>query len=450
MQRRIEDIIDGTMQKMRAYGLSESTIHQYYRGFFKGIIQYCHEHNDGNYARNLLNIFAKNAEKRLKGGLIKKRHYHSIIRTIHYLNSFAETGDVDFKRFVHGKKYLPMKKHVDLIERILENTELNEGFKYKLRCCMRHFLCYIEELDVEIMQLTDEVVRGFIHKAAETNKRSMEYIIYSVNLICGYLRDNHFIDLNRDFHYLTPKANPTRLIAPYTQDEICRMIQAIDPGAIAAKRDKALLLTAFNTGLRGIDIVKLKLTDIDWRKGEISIVQGKTQSFLMLPINGTVMNAIADYILMERPECNFSEVFIRAISPHVPLKGTSALDGIVESLCRKAGIDKIPYRSFHSIRRAFATELSIAEIPLTSVSQMLGHRSIDSDRPYLSFNRRHTSMCATGFSEIPLSHGIYAGLQRGGLVGVIDKQGKDTECASLNHLIPMRFSEIPLRGGVFA
>ena len=65
-------------------------------------------------------------------------------------------------------------------------------------------------------------------------------------------------------------------------------------------------------------------------------------------------------------------------------------------------VSKMPYRSFHSIRRAFATELSIAEVPLTSVSQMLGHLSIDSDRPYLSFNRRQTLLCATGFCEIPL------------------------------------------------
>jgi integrase len=228
------------------------------------------------------------------------------------------------------------------------------------------------------------------------------------------------------------------------------MIQAINPDAITAKRNKALLLTAFNTGLRGIDIVKMKLRDIDWKKGEIRIVQSKTQNPLTLPINGTVMNAIADYILRERPDCSSSEVFIRAVSPHVPLKGTSALDGIVESLCRKAGVGKKPYRSFHSIRRAFATELSMAEVPLTSVSQMLGHQSIDSDRPYLSFNRRQTSFCATGFCEIPLNRGIYASSKQGefdnGSIGRI----KVTECPSLSRLLPMGFSAVPLRGGVFS
>ena len=450
MQQRIEDIVDGTMQKMRDYGLSESTVHQYYRGFCKGIIQYCHEHGDGSYARNLLDILLKKKKKRFEDGLIKQHHYRSIIRTIHYLSTYAGEGEVDFKKLVQGKKYIPFKKHLKLIDQILEGTGLNEDFKYKLHCYMRHFFCFIEALGIEIAQLTDEAVREFIHEAAKTNRGSMEYITYSVKLICRYLNDNRLANLSSDFHHLVPKANPVRLIAPYTQDEISRMVQAIDPEAITAKRDKALLLTAFNTGLRGIDIVRLKLTDIDWKKGEIRIVQSKTQNPLTLPINGTVMNAIADYILEERPNCNFSEIFIRAISPRMPLKGTSALDGIVENLCQRAGVGKKPYRSFHSIRRAFATELSIAEVPLTSISQMLGHQNIDSDRPYLIFNRRQTSFCTTGFCEIPLNRGIYAGLKQGELNNGNIERRKVTECPSLSRLLPMGFSTVPLRGGAFS
>ena len=450
MKRRIEDIVEGTIQEMKAYGLSESTVRQYYRGFCKGIIQHCNEYGYGIHAKNLLENYAQNAEKRLKDGLIKQHHYRTIIRTIHYLNSYAETGEVDFKKLGQGKKYVPIKKHLDLIEQILEGIGLSENFKYKLHCCMRHFFCFIEALGIEIAQLTDAAVREFIHEAAETNTGSMEYITYSVNLICRYLNDNRHADLNGDFNYLVPKSNPVRLIAPYTQDEISRMIKAIDPGAVAAKRDKALLLTAFNTGLRGIDIVRLNLTDIDWKKREIRIVQSKTKNPLTLPINGTIMNAIADYILEERPNCDSSKVFIRALSPHTPLKGTSALDGIVENLSLKAGISKKPRRSFHSIRRAFATELSIAEVPLTSVSQMLGHESIDSDRPYLSFNRRQTSVCATGFCEIPLNRGIYAGLKQCEFDSGSIARIKVSECPSLSQLLPMGFSAVPLRGGAFS
>ena len=80
-------------------------------------------------------------------------------------------------------------------------------------------------------------------------------------------------------------------------------------------------------------------------------------------------------------------------------------------------IDKIEYRSFHSLRRAFGTELAIAEIPITSISQMLGHRDMSADKAYLSFNNTQTSLCASDFSEVPITKGIYAfctGVEEGG------------------------------------
>lgn len=90
---------------------------------------------------------------------------------------------------------------------------------------------------------------------------------------------------------------------------------------------------------------------------------------------------------------------------------------MVDKYCRLASIDKIEYRSFHSLRRAFGTELAIAEIPITSISQMLGHRDMSADKAYISFNNTQTSLCASDFSEVPITKGVYAfctGVEEGG------------------------------------
>ena len=81
---------------------------------------------------------------------------------------------------------------------------------------------------------------------------------------------------------------------------------------------------------------------------------------------------------------------------------------MLDKYCRKASIEKKRFRSFHSLRRAFGTELAIAEVPVTSISQMLGHKDMSSDKAYLSFNRTQTSLCAADFSEVPITKGIYA------------------------------------------
>lgn len=382
MQQRIEDIVNGLLEKMRAHGLSDSTVNQYQRGFCKRIMRYCHEHGDGCYSSSVLDAFLSSVKKQLKEGEIQLHHYQTTERTVRYLKDYAESGNVNFAIVVNTRKYNPNKKHLNLIEQILKETDLQEKFKNRLHCCMRHFFVFVESLGINDYEITGDMIRRFINEASKTNAGSMNYIIYSINLITKNLKRNKIADMQSDFHYFMPKSTPIRLILPYTQEEINRILQAIKSDSISAKRNRAIILLAFNTGLRGIDIVNLQLSDIDWKTGVVRVVQSKTKYPVTIPICGMVMNAIADYILEERPACDEKSVFLKAVSPHAPLKGTSSLDSILEKLCRKAGVEKKPYRSFHSLRRSFATELSVAEVPLTSISQMLGHQSIDSDRPF--------------------------------------------------------------------
>ena len=174
------------------------------------------------------------------------------------------------------------------------------------------------------------------------------------------------------------------------------------------KRDAAIILLAFNSGLRCVDIRNLKLHNIDWKKQELRIVQKKTGTPISAPLNGRTLNAIAEYILQERPKCEDVHVFQRAYPPYTAIKSTSPLDYMIDKYCRLASVEKIDYRSFHSLRRAFGTELAMAEVPVTSISQMLGHSDMSADKAYLSFNKTQTSLCSSDFSEAPITKGVYA------------------------------------------
>lgn len=59
---------------------------------------------------------------------------------------------------------------------------------------------------------------------------------------------------------------------------------------------------AASLGIRAGDIVRLTLSDIDWVHHEVRFVQGKTGVELCLPLEASVGNAIANYILHERPK----------------------------------------------------------------------------------------------------------------------------------------------------
>lgn len=106
------------------------------------------------------------------------------------------------------------------------------------------------------------------------------------------------------------KGQRERIVNPFTADEVNAILGTIENSDRYNLRDRAIILLADDTGLRWCDIRDLKLEDIDWNKGTISVIQKKTGKPVVLPLSGKTMNAIADYILNERPKCSLKEVFL--------------------------------------------------------------------------------------------------------------------------------------------
>jgi integrase len=273
---------------------------------------------------------------------------------------------------------------------------------------MRHFFCFLEDDSIEVADLDDSTLFRFIQVAADTKQGTMYRVVRAMRLISDYIKRHHMAELKVDFSMLQVKSTPVRMIAPFSHDEINQMMSCINIKTPCGIRDQAILLLAFETGLRAIDIIRLRKSDIDWRNAEVHVIQSKTNEPLSLPLNGMVMNAVADYMLKARPESDAREIFLTSKAPYKPFSSSCSLDRIIEKYRASAGVEKKPYRSFHSLRRSFATELSVAGVPLPTISQMLGHKSIRADRPYLSYDSSLISFCALGFDGIQITGGIYA------------------------------------------
>lgn len=449
MSHTIVNVVDGMIHQMHEYGIHESTVNQYYRGFCKPIIKFFNERNDGLYSKSLLVEYQEIARKRFEAEQFRERHYKAIKRCVRLLITFAETGHADFSLPKEHKKYKPFAENLKIIEQILATTTYESGFKYRLHVCMRHFFCFIEQAGLTAEAISDSTFFEFLSTVSETNKGSMDYILIAIKLISNFLKTERNINIKSDFSKLRLKYPSQRLISPYTDEEIKKVLSVIDSTSTIGKRDMAILMLAFDTGLRAIDITRLCLRDIDWQSGEIHIVQSKTKRPLSLPLYASVMNDVADYILEARPKSTSKEVFLRTLSPYRPLNGANSLDGVIEKYSKYAAIDKKPYRSFHSLRRAFATELSAAEVPLPTISQMLGHTCINSDYPYLSYNRKQTSQCTIGFEKIPIVSGFYSD----SYVPLLKSRSTITleQLKTVIKKFPaMDFRWVPLEGGVYA
>jgi integrase len=78
-----------------------------------------------------------------------------------------------------------------------------------------------------------------------------------------------------------------------------------------------------------------------------------------------------------------------------------------DSYQKKAGIVRIPCdgKGFHSLRRLLGREMTIAEIPITTIAQVLGHSKTNSTTQYISLDSQHLKMCALDFRGITVERG---------------------------------------------
>lgn len=165
------------------------------------------------------------------------------------------------------------------------------------------------------------------------------------------------------------------------------------------KRDKAVGLLALHTGLRSCDIRNLKFPDIDWDSGILTIKQQKTGVSLRMPLDNATQNAIIDYILEERRECDCEYIFVTAVGPAQKMKRRPYR--IKYRAEGTESYEKIPGDGLHIFRRTFASKLLQSGTPLPVISEMLGHIDKSSVQCYLSTDDTKMKRCSLDMSLIP-------------------------------------------------
>jgi integrase len=139
---------------------------------------------------------------------------------------------------------------------------------------------------------------------------------------------------------------------------------------VVGKRDFAILTIMVRLGLRRGEVAALRVSDIDWRAGEL-LVRGKGNAQDRLPLPAGVGEALVDYLRCPRQRRS-EHVFVRVRAPHGPLT-PGAVAAAISEAGRRAGLPG--HVGSHQLRHTAATELLRAGAPLREIGQLLRHRS---------------------------------------------------------------------------
>lgn len=191
--------------------------------------------------------------------------------------------------------------------------------------------------------------------------------------------------IDADLAVVVPKLPHWRLtsIPRHLQwEQVRALLDSIDTSTACGLRDRAVLLLIAVLGIRGAEVLRLRLTDIAWRAGEIHLPQTKVYRARVVPLPHEVGAALSAYILRGRPRARAPEVILRHDAPIGPLSSPSAVGRIVTRNLRRAAIVAPPRPGALMLRHSLATRLVNRGVPIKQIADLFGHASIDTTAIY--------------------------------------------------------------------
>lgn len=285
------------------------------------------------------------------------------------------------------KKYLIYRKMRGISVKTLEYTKI-----YLLR-----FQNHIESEEIyNISCLSQKNILSFIKILSFFSKATIHCTLCTLRVFFSYLYQEKITDKN--WSHSVPHDNyrkERKLPTTYTPKEVKAIINAIDRGNPKGKRDYAMILLVSTLGLRASDVCQMKFSNLKWKSNKICLKQKKTGKLIELPLLSNVGNAIIDYLKYGRPDSELKYIFLHLIPPYLRIKEPT-LHSIVTEYMNLAGITNYQNKKHgpHALRHSLACHLLNKKTPLPIISEVLGHKNIESTMIYLKIDVNSLKQCA--------------------------------------------------------
>lgn len=338
----IKELASETTKAMQKAGYAEHTALRYYVDTYVPIIRFHEANGKSDYDPETMRKFIQMMEERAKCNGCGSAWYLKVKRGISQLNSFYDTGKIDWYWLSKVSKFKLNDYYEGILADFLADNEFHLNTKGDIVWVAKKYFAWfimeghgvldgvgVEEIQRFISYCFQHMKSSGIHNVKLYLKKLYVYLFQSGLAECSY-HDLLSFKVSRE----------TKILLAVSKDELVKTLSMIDRYTKKGKRDYATILLGAVTGLRACDITNLKLTNIDWIYGEIKIVQSKTGKSLALPLTRDVGEAIKDYILNARPNTECDSLFIRRDPPYRGFVNGVAIGNIYDSYRKKPGFPK--------------------------------------------------------------------------------------------------------------
>jgi len=146
-------------------------------------------------------------------------------------------------------------------------------------------------------------------------------------------------------------------------------------------KHRVVLSLIYSAGLRGREVINLKIADIDFERKTIHIRQSKYKKDRIVPLSPSLAKGLKKYLQAEHPHTWFFNG--KQIGSQYSSKG---LSWIMRETLKKTSIKK--QVSLHALRHSYATHLLEEGLNIVTLKNLLGHATITTTMIYL-----HVAQC---------------------------------------------------------
>lgn len=327
------------------------------------------------------------------------------LRAIRLLISYQLKGDFEFRSpsrtlYFQGdiggicEEYL---LYCEIVLHLAAATLNNKKF-YLLQ-----FNSYFHEKELPLNQISmDEMNQFFEYQDYTPASRHNANEVLRIFL--RYAFDNRYTEKDLSVYILSDsyRKNCT-LPTTYEEEEISKMLSAVERGSAIGKRDYLVLLLASEYGMRARDITRLRFEDIDWDNNVICITTSKTDAVTEFPLLSSVGNAIIDYLKNGRPKSDAPEIIVSLENANKgkPLSPRT-IHSIVTRYLRAAKIENIENKKHgpHALRHSLATNLLKRNVAMPIISTVMSHQTTETTKTYISVDYDKLKLCALPMPEL--------------------------------------------------
>jgi len=237
-----------------------------------------------------------------------------------------------------------------------------------------------------LVHLSTEVTKGQNHPLKPiTNKPISPFTVAAyartVKAFFSWAEREGYLEQNPTRLLKVPKV-PYKVVQTLTEDQIRRLLAAIDLTRPNGFRDRCMVLLFLDTGMRVSGLAHLETSKVDLQRGELRVM-GKGSKERIVPIGAMVQRALWKYIHGHRPIPTHENVRNLFISQQGYGLTPDRIYRLIANYGRRAGLKGVRC-SPHTMRHTMAKNFLLNGGDLFSLQKILGHSSLDVVRLYVN------------------------------------------------------------------